>query len=197
MDGSQAVRGGFHPRRQMACCVQAMAEPVHRTVLAAAVGAIVFVLLVPGTALVLVPYLLTGWRLGPPLLGWSATRWVGAVLLVLALPIWVMFNLRFVVEGRGTPAPLAPPERLVVGGPFRWVRNPGYAAGIALLVGQALLFGSPVLVVYTAVLAVGFHVFIVLYEEPTLRRRFGAEYEAYCRAVPRWIPRLRPAPRQR
>jgi hypothetical protein len=82
-----------------------MAEPVHRTVLAAAVGAIVFVLLVPGTALVLVPYLLTGWRLGPPLLGWSATRWLGTALLVLALPIWGMFNLRFVVEGRGTPAP--------------------------------------------------------------------------------------------
>jgi protein-S-isoprenylcysteine O-methyltransferase Ste14 len=115
------------------------------------------VLLVPGTALVLVPYLLTGWRLGPPLLGWSATRWLGATLLVLALPIWVMFNLRFVVEGRGTPAPIAPPERLVAGGPFRWVRNPGYAAGIVLLVGGALLFGSPLLLVYTAVMAAGFH----------------------------------------
>jgi protein-S-isoprenylcysteine O-methyltransferase Ste14 len=174
-----------------------MAEPVHRTVLAAAVGAIVFVLLVPGTALVLVPYLLTGWRLGPPLLGWSATRWLGAALLVLALPIWVMFNLRFVVEGRGTPAPLAPPERLAVGGPFRWVRNPGYVSVVALLVGQALLFASPALLAYAAVVALGFHLFVILYEEPTLRRQFGVEYETYCRAVPRWIPRLRPAPRQR
>lgn len=103
---------------------------MHRTLLAAAVGTIVFVLLVPGTALVLVPSLLTGWRLAPPLLGWSGTRWLGAALLVLALPMWVMFNLRFVVEGRGTPAPIVPPERLVVGGLFRWVRNPGYAAGI-------------------------------------------------------------------
>src|SRR4030095_13739099 len=70
--------GRSHHRRPMACCGQAMGEPVHRTLLAAAVGTIVFVLLAPGPALVLVTYLLTGWRLGPPLLGWSATRWVGA-----------------------------------------------------------------------------------------------------------------------
>ncbi len=110
----------------------------------------------------LVPYLLTGWRRAPPLLGWNATRWLGVALLALALPIWVMFNLRFVVEGRGTPAPIAPPERLVAGGPFRWVRNPGYAAGIALLVGEALLFGSRALLVYAAGIAVGFHLFVVL-----------------------------------
>ncbi len=149
-----------------------------------------FVLLVPGTALVLVPYLLTGWRLEPALLGWSGTRWLGVALLALALPIFLHFNLRFVVEGHGTPAPVAPPQRLVVGGPFRWVRNPGYAAGITLLVGQALLFASPALLLYAAGIALGFHLFVVFHEEPALRREFGAEYEAYCRAVPRWIPRL-------
>jgi protein-S-isoprenylcysteine O-methyltransferase Ste14 len=173
-----------------------MAVEAHRGLLASALGTIVFVLLVPGTALVLIPYLLTGWRLAQPLLGWNATRWLGVALLVLALPIWVLFNLHFVVEGHGTPAPVAPPERLVVGGPFRWVRNPGYVAGIALLVGQALLFGSLALLVYAAGIFLAFHLFVVFYEEPTLRRQFGAEYEAYCRAVPRWIPRLGQRPPQ-
>ena len=101
------------------------------------------------------------------------------------------------VEGRGTPAPIAPTEHLVVGGPFRWVRNPGYLSVVALLVGQALLFASPAFSVYAAVVALGFHLFVVLYEEPTLRRQFGADYETYCRAVPRWVPGLRPARQQR
>ena len=170
--------------------MRAVTSGGRRGLVAAALGTIAFVALVPGTALVLVPYLLTGWHLEPPLLGWSATRWLGVALLVLSLPVFVLFNLRFVVEGHGTPAPVAPPERLVVGGPFRWVRNPGYAAGIALLIGQALLFGSPPALVYAGGIALGFHLFVIFYEEPTLRRRFGADYEAYCRAVPRWIPRL-------
>jgi protein-S-isoprenylcysteine O-methyltransferase Ste14 len=167
-----------------------MTASAHRGVLAAALGTIAFVLLVPGTVMVLVPYLLTGWRLAQPLLGWNATRWLGVALLVLALPVFALFNLRFVIEGHGTPAPVAPPERLVVGGPFRWVRNPGYVAGITLLIGQALLFGSLALLVYAAGIFLAFHLFVVFYEEPRLREQFGAEYEAYCRAVPRWIPGL-------
>ena len=162
-----------------------MAVDTQRGLLAAALGTIVFVLLVPGTAFVLIPYLMTRWRLAQPLLGWSATRWLGIALLVVALPIWVLFNWRFVVEGHGTPAPVAPPERLVVGGPFRLVRNPRYVAGISLIAGQALLFGSPPLLWYAAGLAVGFHLFVVFYEEPALHRCYGAEYETYCRAVPR------------
>ena len=158
--------------------------------LRAALGTAVFVLLVPGTVVVIGPWLVTNWRFAPPLLGLRATRWLGAALLVLALPLFAAFNLRFVLEGRGTPTPIAPTERLVVGGPFRWVRNPGYLSVIALVVGQALLFASPWLFLYAAAMAFGFHLFVLLYEEPTLRRRFGAEYEAYCGAVPRWIPRL-------
>jgi protein-S-isoprenylcysteine O-methyltransferase Ste14 len=96
-------------------------------------------------------------------------------------------------RGRGTPAPIAPTEHLVVGGPFRWVRNPGYVAVVSLVVGQALVFGSGAVLAYAAVLAVGFHLFVVLYEEPTLRRQFGEEYEAYCREVPRWFPRRQPS----
>jgi protein-S-isoprenylcysteine O-methyltransferase Ste14 len=160
-----------------------------RTLLRAALGTACFVLVVPGTAIVLVPYWLTGWQMGPPLLGTLATRWLGVVLIALAAPAFAAFNFRFVFEGRGTPAPIAPTEKLVVGGLFRWVRNPGYLAVIGLVVGQALLFGSPVVLVYAAVLALGFHTFVLLYEEPTLRRQFGADYEAYCREVSRWIPR--------
>jgi protein-S-isoprenylcysteine O-methyltransferase Ste14 len=73
------------------------------------------------------------------------------------------------------------------------VRNPGYVSVLTLLVGQALLFASPGLFAYAAVVALAFHLFVVLYEEPTLQRQFGTEYETYCRAVPRWLPRLRPA----
>lgn len=156
----------------------------------AALGTIVFVLLVPGTVVFLVPYLLTHWRLAPPLLDWNGTRWLGVALLGFAFPLFVAFNVRFVVEGRGTPAPVAPTERLVVGGPFRWVRNPGYVAVLALLLGQALLFGSRLLLGYGAAIAVCFHLFVVFYEEPTLSRQFGAEYDAYRREVPRWIPRV-------
>ena len=146
-----------------------------RGVFLPALGTIVFVLLVPGTVVVAVPYLLT--------------RWLGAALLACALPLFVAFNLRFVVEGRGTPAPVAPTQRLVMGGPFRWVRNPGYVAVVALLVGQALVFGSTLLLAYAGAVAACFHLFIVLYEEPTLRKQFGAEYEAYSQQVPRWVPR--------
>jgi protein-S-isoprenylcysteine O-methyltransferase Ste14 len=106
------------------------------------------------------------------------------------LPVFFDFVLRFVREGRGTPAPVAPTVQLVVGGTFRYVRNPGYVAVVSLLVGQALLFGSGAVLLYALAVAVAFHAFVILYEEPTLRRQFGAEYEAYCRKVPRWLPRL-------
>jgi protein-S-isoprenylcysteine O-methyltransferase Ste14 len=174
-----------------------MARDPRGALLRAAFGTIIFVLLVPGTVIVLGPWLLTGWRFAPPLLGWTMTRWLGVVLLALALPLFAAFNLRFVIEGHGTPAPIAPAEHLVVGGPFRWVRNPGYISVVALLVGQALVFGSPRLLGYAVIVAIAFHLFVVLYEEPTLRRQFGADYETYRRAVPRWVPGLRPAPQQR
>jgi len=152
----------------------------------AAIGTAVFTLTVPGTVVVLLPWLLSGWRLAAG----SPARVLGVLLILAALPVLVAFLVRFVREGIGTPAPIAPTERLVVGGPFQRVRNPGYVAVIALVLGQALLFGSLTVAVYTLLVALGFHLFVVLYEEPTLRRRFGAEYEDYCRRVPRWIPLL-------
>lgn len=165
------------------------ARPPRRPLL----GTAVFTLLVPGTAVVLVPWLLTRWRLAPPLLGIEATRTLGAALLLLSTPLFFRFLAGFVREGRGTPAPIAPTERLVVGGPFQWTRNPGYVAVVGMVAGQALLFGSAATLAWAAILAVGFHAFVVLWEEPTLRRRFGAEYERYCREVPRWFPRRRPS----
>ena len=149
-------------------------------------GTIAFTLIVPGTVVGLVPYLLSGWRLAAS----TSLRVLGVVQILAALPVFVGFLVRFVREGLGTPAPIAPTERLVVGGPFARVRNPGYVAVVALVVGQGLLFGRGALLGYAVLLALGFHAFVVLYEEPTLRRRFGAEYEAYCRRVPRWWPRL-------
>jgi protein-S-isoprenylcysteine O-methyltransferase Ste14 len=174
-----------------------MARDPQGSLLHAALGTVVFVLLVPGSVVVLGPWLLTGWHVAPPLLGRGVTRWLGAALLVFGLPLFAAFNLRFVVEGRGTPAPIAPTDRLVVGGPFRWVRNPGYVSVVALLVGQSLVFGSLRLLGYAVIVAIVFHLFVVLYEEPTLRRQFGADYETYSRAVPRWVPGLRPTRQQR
>jgi protein-S-isoprenylcysteine O-methyltransferase Ste14 len=159
----------------------------------ALLGTIAFTLVVPGTAIVLIPYLLTEWQLRPPLLGIEATRTLGVALMVLAAPLFFRFLSGFVREGHGTPAPIAPTEHLVVGGPFRWIRNPGYVAVVSLVAGQALLFGSGAVLAYAAFLAIAFHLFVVFYEEPTLRRQFGAEYETYCREVPRWIPRPRPS----
>jgi protein-S-isoprenylcysteine O-methyltransferase Ste14 len=107
------------------------------------------------------------------------------VVLVLAF-------VRFVVEGAGTPAPVAPTERLVVHGLYRYVRNPMYVAVAATIVGQALVLGRLALLLYAAAVSIAVGVFVHRYEEPVLSRRFGAQYEAYRRAVPAWWPRRRP-----
>ena len=166
-----------------------MSERAAKPPLWALLGTIVFVVTVPGSVVVLVPYILSGWRLGPPFLGTELTRWLGVALVVAATPLFFSFVSRFVWEGHGTPAPVAPTRHLVVGGPFRWCRNPGYVAVVTLVAGQALVFARPVILLYAACLWLGFHLFVVFYEEPTLRRTFGAEFDEYCRRVPRWIPR--------
>ena len=156
----------------------------------AVVGTAVFIVVVPGTAVGLVPYLLCGWHFETPMLGWEWTRWVGVTLLVVGAPVFVDFVARFVWEGHGTPAPVAPTKNLVIGGLFRFVRNPGYVAVVGMLIGQALVFGSGRVFAYGLAMGLAFHVFVMLYEEPTLRRTFGAQYDDYCRRVPRWLPRL-------
>jgi len=164
----------------------------------AALGTILFVLFVgPGPVIGLVPLLLSGWRLRPPLLGWEPSRWIGVALLLLGLPVLVDALVGFVRRGRGTPAPIAPPERLVAVGAYRYVRNPMYVAVVAMILGQALLLGSGPVLAYAAGAFLAFHLFVVLYEEPDLRRRFGFgdDYVAYTRRVRRWVPFTPPSRR--
>jgi len=114
------------------------------------------------------------------------------ILIGLALMLWCAAN--FVVVGKGTPAPFDAPRRLVVSGPYCYLRNPMYVGGLLFLVGYAVLFAefSPVLLCYALGLIVAVNLFILAYEEPTLRRKFSDEYTEYCRNVRRWIPRVRP-----
>ena len=106
----------------------------------------------------------------------------------LALALWCV--LTFALAGRGTPAPFDPPRRLVVGGPYRFVRNPMYVGAGLALAGAALFYRSPPLLGYTALFLAITHLFVLWYEEPTLRRLFGDEYVEYCRRVRRWWPSL-------
>ena len=154
----------------------------------AAAGSVAFLVLAPGVVAGVIPWLLTGWAVEAPTSHWAAVRAVGGMLVVAGVVVLLDAFTRFVVEGTGTPAPVAPTERLVVGGLYRYVRNPMYLAVEATIVGQALLLGQAVLLAYAAVFALAVVSFVHWHEEPTLRRRFGAEYDAYRRAVPAWWP---------
>ena len=153
----------------------------------AAAGSILFLCVAPGVVAGLVPWLLTGWSSSSvpawlQVLGWALIA-AGAAILFEAFA-------RFVVEGLGTPAPVAPTEKLVVGGLYRYVRNPMYLAVAAVILGQAAALGSRLLVAYAAVYGAAVWSFVHWYEEPTMRQQFGAEYEEYLRTVPGWWPRL-------
>jgi protein-S-isoprenylcysteine O-methyltransferase Ste14 len=156
------------------------------------VGSLVFLVLAPGIVAGLVPWWLTDWRVREPLPYWAPLRVAGLILLAAGVAVLLQAFARFVVEGLGTPAPVAPTERLVVGGLYRYVRNPMYLAVAATIVGQALALGQPILLLYAAAFAVAVAAFVHWYEEPTLRRQFGQQYEAYRRAVPAWWPRREP-----
>ena len=156
----------------------------------AVAGTLVFLVVAPGVVAGLGPYLLTGWETGGEV---SPAAMVAGWLLVAAgLAALLPSFARFALEGVGTPAPVAPTEHLVVSGLYRHVRNPMYLAVGALIVGQALLLGRPVLLAYAALFAVAVVAFVRGYEEPALTRQFGAEYTEYRRAVPGWWPRPRP-----
>ncbi|MFC6084508.1 methyltransferase family protein [Sphaerisporangium aureirubrum] len=145
---------------------------------------------------VLVPWLITGWRVAelPGVIGWvtGALRGLGGGLVLVGLVVVVDAFVRFVREGFGTPMPAAPPEHLVVGGLYRHVRNPMYVGVLAAILGQALLLGRFSLIWYAAAAFAATFAFVRLHEEPTLRRTFGAEYEEYRAAVPGWWPRPSP-----
>ena len=155
----------------------------------AAAGTATFLLLVPGLVAGLVPWWLTGWQAHEL---WTPARVAGAFLIAGGAAALLHAFARFVVEGIGTPAPVAPTERLVVGGLYRHVRNPMYLAVAAVICGEALLLGQPWLFAYAALFGAVVWAFVTFYEEPALRRRYGAEYDADRAAVPGWRPRLRP-----
>ena len=159
-----------------------------RGVARAAWGSVLFFLIAPGVVAGVVP--------------WSITRYTdpaelpvalfGLVVVALGLAALVACFVQFVREGRGTPAPVAPTEKLVVGGLYRWVRNPMYLAVGAIILGQAVAFASVGVLVWFGLFAVAVVLFVTAYEQPTLRSTYGASYDAYCRAVPAWWPRLTP-----
>ena len=120
------------------------------------------------------------------------------ILASLAFPLWLIGSMillwsfwNFLKEGRGTPAPIDAPKELVAVGFYRYVRNPMYVGVLAIILGHFLWFGFWNLLIYAIVVFAAFHIFVTYYEEPTLKRQFGAAYEEYLQNVPRWIPRLR------
>lgn len=155
----------------------------------AVAGSALFFVVAPCCMAGLIPWLIGRGLFHPTPL---PARIAGAVLIVLGLPGLVDSFVRFAVEGLGTPAPIAPTRTLVVGGLYRFVRNPMYVAVTALIFGQALLFGNTWIAGYGAVFWLTCHLFVVAYEEPTLAQQFGPAFAAYKKAVPRWLPRLTP-----
>jgi protein-S-isoprenylcysteine O-methyltransferase Ste14 len=158
---------------------------------AAIAGSALFLVIAPGTLALFMPWVMSGWRMAPPLLGVVPLRWLGVFLIVVGAPVLLDSFARFAWQGLGTPAPIAPPQRLVITGLYRHVRNPMYVAVTALILGQGLLFGHANVLGYGLVLWLMFHIFVLTYEEPTLRDTFGDEYDDFCANVRRWWPRLR------
>lgn len=153
-----------------------------------ALKSLLFLIVAPGMVAGYIPLALL--RSGP--------RVETGLLAYLAFPLWLMGGVillwsfwNFLVQGRGTPAPVDPPKELVATGFYRYVRNPMYVGVLAGVIGHFLWFGYWSLLIYAAVVFTCFHLFVTYYEEPTLARKFGTAYEAYLRKVPRWIPHFR------
>jgi len=158
-------------------------SPVFRT--------LIFTIFVPGFWTIMMPYWLLprGTRLD--LRGAGATGWVliaAGIALYFACAFW-----GFALRGKGTPLPIDPPKKLVVEGPYGLVRNPMYWSVASVMLGEAAVFHSVALAELAVAFFAGVNLFVLLYEEPALRRKFGAEYEEYCRRVPRWLPRIKSA----
>jgi protein-S-isoprenylcysteine O-methyltransferase Ste14 len=150
---------------------------------------LIFTVFVPGFWTVMMPYWMLPDGIRPDVRGTGAVGWLliaAGIALYSACAFW-----GFAVRGKGTPLPLDPPKNLVIVGPYRVVRNPMYWGVGSVVLGEAAIFHSTALAELASVFAIGVIVFVLLFEEPQLRRKFGAEYEGYCRRVPRWLPRLR------
>jgi protein-S-isoprenylcysteine O-methyltransferase Ste14 len=158
----------------------------------AIIGSVIFLLIAPVTVVGWIPWWISRWRVQQDFGDFTILRVVGLVLILVGVPMLLDSFARFAIQGLGTPAPVFPTRHLVVQGLYRYVRNPMYVALVMVVTGQALFLGSLRLLEYGALVWLCTHLFVVLYEEPTLRGTFGDEYKTFCAHVPRWIPRLRP-----
>ena len=158
----------------------------------AVLGSALFFLVAPCVLGGLIPWSMTHWEFGPAFFGLEGARSLGVLLILVGLPGLVDSFARFALQGLGTPAPVAPTKNLVVTGLYRHVRNPIYVALVAVILGQAVLFGDWRLLTYGGLMWLAFHVFVLAYEEPVLAESFGTQYEDFRANVPRWIPRLTP-----
>jgi protein-S-isoprenylcysteine O-methyltransferase Ste14 len=152
---------------------------------------LIFTIFVPGFWTVAMPYLLLPRGTRPDLGGVRAAGWLfiaAGIALYLACAFW-----GFALRGRGTPLPIDPPKKLVVEGPYGIVRNPMYWSVASVMLGEAAVFHAIAIAELAVAFFAGLNVFVLLYEEPALRRKFGVEYEEYCRRVPRWLPRFKSA----
>ncbi|HLK67120.1 MAG TPA: isoprenylcysteine carboxylmethyltransferase family protein [Bryobacteraceae bacterium] len=129
-------------------------------------------------------------ELGGPLAAWAHPLGLACLILGGVVAAWCVGS--FIARGRGTPALFDAPRRLVAVGPYRYMRNPMYIGGALLLLGLGLAERSPAVVLFVPAWWLLFHLLVILYEEPTLRSKFGSDYDVYCHETPRWVPRLHP-----
>jgi protein-S-isoprenylcysteine O-methyltransferase Ste14 len=155
-----------------------------------AIKTLIFIIVAPGSVTVLLPYLILSGDPAvafPPLISMRSLAWI-PILCGIVINLFCAYE--FVFTGRGTPAPIDPPKELVAKGPYRYTRNPMYVGVSLILFSEAWLFDSVDSLVYAATVLICFHLFILFYEEPTLRGKFGESYERYCKEVPRWLVKL-------
>jgi len=146
---------------------------------------LLFTVVAPGTVAVLIPWIVVGHRSSPS----GISRAIAVVLFGLGSAIYAWCVWDFASFGRGTPAPIDAPKKLVVRGLYRFTRNPMYLGVLTIILAWAVLFRAANLAGYAAIVAVCFHMFILVYEEPHLQGEFGTEYSAYKSQVGRWLPR--------
>jgi protein-S-isoprenylcysteine O-methyltransferase Ste14 len=158
----------------------------------ALLGTALFLVLAPGCVAGLVPWWISRWQFRAPFPRYAPLRVIGALLIAGGTFVVLDSFARFALQGLGTPAPAFPTRHLVVRGFYRYVRNPMYVAVVAVILGQALLFGDVRVFEYGLFAWLAAHLFVLAYEEPTLRKTFGREYESFRANVPRWIPRVTP-----
>ena len=153
------------------------------------VKTLIFTILAPGTVTILLPRWVLSSQTDRFNIG--VFRFLGLVPIVIGVLIYLWCAWDFTFAGKGTPAPIDPPKELVARGLYRYVRNPMYVGMVSILIGETLLFQSFALLAYAGTVLLVFHLFVVLYEEPALTRKFGDSYRQFREAVPRWIPRIK------